>query len=182
VINGWYSKQIDYVLAFPQAESETDNLFMSIPKGFEMTKVVSPKDYVLHIRKNIYRQKQGSRVWHQHLNKKLEVAGLKQSQIDDCVYTYKRSIYILYPDDSILIGPDEQELVEITNRIQATGLEITNEGTIKDFLGVRIKRDERKGTVTLRQLHLIESILRDLCLNGNQVAMKGTPAKTSNIL
>jgi Reverse transcriptase (RNA-dependent DNA polymerase) len=169
VINGWYSKQIDYVLAFPQADSETNNLFMSILKGFEMTKGALPKDYVLHIRKNIYGEKQGSRVWHQHLNKKLEAAGLKQSQIDDCVYTYKISIYILYTDDSILIGPDEQELVEITDRIQATGLEITDDGAIEDFLGVRIKRDERKGTVTLRQPHLIESILQDLCLNGDQV-------------
>jgi Reverse transcriptase (RNA-dependent DNA polymerase) len=176
VINGWYSKQIDYVLAFPQADS------MSIPKGFEMTKGVSPKDYVLHIRKNVYGQKQGSRVWHQHLNKKLEVAGLKQSQIDDRVYTHKRLIYILYMDDSILVGPDEQELVKITNRIQATGLEITGKGTIEDFLGVRIERDEREGTVTLRQPYLIESILQDLRLNGDQVAMKGTPAKTSDIL
>jgi hypothetical protein len=116
VINGWYSKQIDYVLAFPQADYETDNLFMSILKGFEM--------------------KQGSRVWHQNLNKKLEVAGLKQSQIDDCIYNYyKKLIYILYMDDSILVGPDEQEVVEITNRIQAakvqskTSLGLESKGT-----------------------------------------------------
>jgi Reverse transcriptase (RNA-dependent DNA polymerase) len=135
VINGWYSKQINYVLAFPQADSKTDNLFMLILKGFEMTKGASPKDYVLHICKNIYGQKQGSRVWHQHRNKKLEAAGLKQSQIYDCIYTYKRLIYILYTDDSILVGPDEQELVEITNRIQAMGLKSPMKVQSKTFLG-----------------------------------------------
>ena len=182
IINNWYSKQIDYVLAFPQAKAETDDLYMAIPKGMELSEGASPKDFVLHIQKNIYGQKQGSRVWYLHLKSKLEEAGLKQSSVDDCIFTYKSSIYALYTDDSILTGPDEQELEEIVDRIRATGLDITDEGTIDDFLGVKIERDQAAGTVTLSQPHLAESILKDLRLDGDNVQVRDTPAKTSTIL
>ena len=35
LIHGWYTKQIDFVLAYTQADVECE-LFMTIPKGFEV--------------------------------------------------------------------------------------------------------------------------------------------------
>ena len=50
----WETRQIDYVLAFTQAEAECDELYMSIPRGYTMKNGENPKDYALHIKKNLY--------------------------------------------------------------------------------------------------------------------------------
>lgn len=43
-LHGWHTTQIDYVLAFPQAPVEKE-LFMKIPKGFELDGAEDPSDY-----------------------------------------------------------------------------------------------------------------------------------------
>ena len=67
--NGWHSKQLDYVLAFPQAPVEKE-IYMKIPKGFEIDGA-KPEDYVLKLHKNVYGQKQAGRVWNKYLVRKL---------------------------------------------------------------------------------------------------------------
>ena len=54
-IKGWKTRQVDFVLAFPQADIETE-LFMEIPKGFEHN--ASQKTHCLKLKKNLYGQKQ----------------------------------------------------------------------------------------------------------------------------
>ena len=56
-IHGWHTKQIDYVLAYPQAPVKKE-LYMQIPKGFMLEGNKNPKDYVLKLHKNVYGQKQ----------------------------------------------------------------------------------------------------------------------------
>jgi hypothetical protein len=43
--NGWKTRQLDYVLAFPQAPAERE-LYMKIPKGI---KVETEEEYVLRV-------------------------------------------------------------------------------------------------------------------------------------
>jgi len=45
IIQGWYSKQIDFIMAYTQAPVERD-MYMEVPKGFE---VEGDGDYVLQI-------------------------------------------------------------------------------------------------------------------------------------
>ncbi len=66
-MNNWHTRQLDYVLAFPQAPVERD-LYMEIPKGFTIEEGRSD-NYALKIHRNIYRQKQAGRVWNQYLVK-----------------------------------------------------------------------------------------------------------------
>ena len=85
-----------------------------------------------------------------------------QSTIDECVfYKSRRSLYVLYTDDSILAGPDESELNQIIQDMKRTGLKLTVKGDIIDFLVVQIER-KPDGTIHLTQLHLINQILEDL--------------------
>jgi endonuclease I len=46
LINGWHSRQLDFVLAYPQANIECD-LYMVIPAGFNVNG--NRKDYVLKL-------------------------------------------------------------------------------------------------------------------------------------
>lgn len=181
ILAGWYTRQIDYVLAYTQADVEMDNLYMELPKGFEVTGG-QPEEYVLHIRKNIYGQKQAGRVWYQHLSQKLvEDVGFKKSGVDDCVFYKGNVIYILYTDDSIIAGPSQREIDEVIQQMKDAKLDLTVEGDVGDFLGVKIER-LKDGSIKLTQPQLIDSILKDLRLDSPNVRTKVTPAKTSSIL
>ena len=176
----WQTRQIDYVQAFPQADAETDNLFMKIPRGYEIPG--APKDeYVLQIIKNIYGQKQAGRVWYKYLTAKLQSIGFIVSTIDPCLFYRQNCIYILYVDDSILAGPTDTELDEVIHDIKQVGLQITVEGDIGDFLGVNIDR-KADGTIHLTQPHLIDQILSDLRLDKANTTTKETPAKVNQLL
>ena len=50
----------------------------------------------------------------------------------------KIKMYILYTYDYIMAGIDEEQLRNIAADIKAPGLDITEEGDIKYFLGVKI--------------------------------------------
>ena len=51
IIHGWKARQMDFVLAFPQADVETP-LYMEVPWGFE-TKDGKAKEYCIELIKNV---------------------------------------------------------------------------------------------------------------------------------
>jgi hypothetical protein len=181
ILKGWKSRQIDFVQAYTQADAETDLLYMKVPKGFTVRSAYQDEEHVLKIHKNIYGQKQAGRVWNKHLVSKLQEAGFKQSGVDECIFYRGTCIYVLYTDDSILCGPDDKELDQIVKELRATGLDLTVEGDIGDFLGVKITK-QADGSVHMTQPHLIDNILRDLRLDKDNVATKTSPAPVSTIL
>ena len=77
----WNSKQIDFIMAFPQADIEHD-MYMSLPAGIVPTD--PSKDYILLLRKNLYGQKQASRVFYLYLKEGLMKIGFQPSKIDEC--------------------------------------------------------------------------------------------------
>lgn len=181
-LKGWHTKQIDFVLAYPQAKAETDHLYMKIPKGFEINGAAAKDDHVLHILKNIYGGKAAGRIWRKHLLSRLEKVGFKKSTVDENVFYRGSVMYVLYVDDSILAGPDANEIDQCIRDLQErTDLELTVEGDISDFLGVNLERKE-DGTIHLTQPHLINRILKDLRLDRDDVATKNTPARVGQLL
>ena len=89
-------------------------------------------------------------------------------------------MYGLYIDDSILGAPTRQELDVAIAAIKDAKLQITLEGDLADFLGVRIER-KSPNEIIFTQPHLIDNILNDL---GLQHAKDGkeTPTASSRIL
>ena len=178
---GWYTKQIDYVLAFPQAPVEKE-IYMRIPKSFEMGGTNGKDEYVLKLHRNVYGQKQAGRVWNKYLEEKLiRDVGFTKSKYDECVFYKGRTMYILYTDDSILADPSQKEIQSIIQQIRNTRLQITEEGDIQDFLGINIVCQDGR-TVELTQSHLIDQILNDLKMDDDKLKPKDTPSKSSTIL
>jgi len=62
IIHGWHTAQMDFVLAYPQADIEVP-LYMKMPKGFEC-EGYEPGKVVLELCKNLYGQKQAGHVWY----------------------------------------------------------------------------------------------------------------------
>ena len=90
-------------------------------------------------------------------------------------------ICVLYTDDSILAGPSKQRIQATIKQMQETGLQLTIEGDLEDFLGVNINRTSR-GAIHLTQPHLIDSILQDLRLKKGESKSKYTPMKLSTVM
>ena len=177
LIMNWKTYQVDFVLAYPQAPVGNDFVYMEIPKGFQLP---GDEDLVLKIQKNIYGRKDAGRIFHQYLKDKLESIGFKQSVHDECVFYHGSVVYVTYVDDSIIQGPDDEEIQEVLRKMKLAGLDYTIEGGIDDFLGVNIDRRE-DGTINFTQPQLINSILDEVGLKSDSKT-KDIPALSSRIL
>ncbi len=166
IIFGWSTRQLDFVLAYPQADIECE-LYMEVPKGCEVNG--SRKDYALKLLKNIYGQKQASRVWANFLAKGLEDLDFKKSDYEDCLFYRGRCVLMVYVDDTIIVGPTDVEVQEVVDLLDAN-FDVSDEGDLADYLGVKIVKLDN-GTITLTQPHLIDSILKDLHLSENSKTM-----------
>jgi hypothetical protein len=187
IINNWHTKQLDFVLAFPQADIERE-LYMKLPTGFSIEGMTlseeQKKDHVLKLVKNLYGQKQAGRVWYQHLRKNLIKLGFQPSEFDECVFYYGTTIFIVYTDDTILLGPDKKEIETIFKKLKST-FNIEDQGELSDYLGIKIIRN-KDGTMEWSQPTLIQSILKELGLmdvqGKNQPTTRTTPSLTTVIL
>ena len=83
-MNKWHTRQIDFVLAYPQVDNKTE-LFMKLPRGIELPGV-SNDTHCLRLKKNIYGQKQVGREWVKHLQAGLRNIGFTPSKVDECVW------------------------------------------------------------------------------------------------
>jgi hypothetical protein len=115
ILQNWDTRQIDFVLAFPQADVECD-IYMEVPVEFVLPG--DKKKYCLKLIKNIYGTKQAGRVWNRHVKKGLLELGYKPSIIDPCVYYRRKTVFMIYVDDGIFAGPDRGEIERLIKEMQ----------------------------------------------------------------
>jgi Reverse transcriptase (RNA-dependent DNA polymerase) len=63
VIRGQFTRQLDFVMAYPQTDMSADPVYVEIPKGFEFEE--SRDSCCLHVLKNIYIGQDVGRTWGQ---------------------------------------------------------------------------------------------------------------------
>jgi hypothetical protein len=80
----WKTRQIDFVLAFPQANVECE-LYMELPRGL-IFEGCHRDTHCLKLLKNLYGQKHAGHVWHEYLVEGLIERHFKQSVVDNCVF------------------------------------------------------------------------------------------------
>ena len=149
----WPTRQLDYVLAFPQAPNERE-LYMTIQKGYKVHQGKT-SDHVLKLKNNLYGQKRSGRVWNRYLIKKLKSIGFVQSEHDEYVLYRGKVIYILYTDDSIITAPNNALIQAAIDDIKNNGLNMTDEGSIEDFLRVNIAH-LKDFSIHFHQPHLMD--------------------------
>ncbi len=81
----FYSKAIDFVLAFLQAEIDV-NIWMYLPIGFQVDTENESKSYILKFNKSHYGFKQESLNWFKKLKQGLINHGFHPSANDPCLY------------------------------------------------------------------------------------------------
>ena len=182
IMNGWASRQIDFVLAYPQADIET-TMFMEIPRGYKFKG--SRLTHCLELVKNLYGQKQAGRVWNQYLHDGLIARGFRQSTVDMSLYFRGKVALLIYTDDGILIGPTPSDIDDVIKLLKGKAgkksefkaFNMTDEGDLCDYLGVKVDHLPN-GTIKLSQPHLIQQILEDLGFN-EKTTTKNTPAPST---
>jgi hypothetical protein len=183
LINGWHTRQYDFVLAYPHADVEVP-LYMDIPRGFKVPGKGRNKDYCLRVKKNLYGQKQAGRIWNLFVDKGLKAAGFEPSDIDPCLYFRGSTILMIYVDDCLVIDPKEDNIKKAFEDIKSQGFDMTDEGNLKDYLGVDVDRRDN-GTIHLSQPKLMTRILSTIgfkTLGKNPTKPKDNPALIGNTL
>jgi hypothetical protein len=184
ILNMKVTRQIDFVLAFPQADIECD-LYMEIPKGFKFEG--TRDEYCLLLVANLYGQKQAGRVWNQYLDDGLVARGFEQSKVDMCLYFHpKYNVNLLiYTDDGILTGDSDADIDAVIELLRLPAgsegehraFDLTDEGTLNEYLGVKVEHLV-DGSIKLSQPHLIQQIIDDIGFDDRTVA-KPTPAAST---
>jgi len=180
----WEIYTWDIKQAFPNAEIDTNNLYINLPIGFEeyilnkalenitnlelksyIQAIIKSKEYkniVCRLNKALYGLKQASRQWQIYLTKILEKLGFSILKIDNSIFIHKtKEIVLATHVDDIIVFSKNIDLIntlyrDITN---ISKLEITNLGEIKEFLGVEIIRDRTKKSLIITQKSFINKIL-----------------------
>ena len=104
------------------------------------------------------------------------------SKFDPCLYCRGSIIFMVYIDDCIVLGPDNQSINKVVTDLRACSqcFTIDAQGDIGDILGIQVQKQD-DGSIKLTQLQLIESIIKDLHLQSGSNPKK-MPAVTTNLL
>ena len=94
---------------------------------------------MLQLKKNLYGSKQGSRVWYNFLKQGLLNQGFEQSKTDPAVFYKGQTIFVVYVDNGILIGPNKEEIDNIIEDIWKE-YNLTDEGDLNKYPGIQMKR------------------------------------------
>lgn len=176
ILNKWQTRQIDFVLAYPQAKVNRP-MYMKLPQCFAFEG--STNHHVLSLKQNVYGSAQAGRVWFLHLKTYLLKHGFKQSKVDPCVYFYGRCFLLVYVDDVIIGGPTNADIDELLEVLK-DNVDLEDQGSIADYVGVHVQQRDND-TIEMTQPHLIRSILKDLNLD-DQSKTASTPALSSVLL
>ena len=158
----WYSKQMDFILAYPHAPMEVPP-YMNFPKGYKFKEGITMKTHVLKLIKNLYGQKQAGRVWNKYLHEGLSEIGFVPSKLEPCLYYREKVTLLVYIDDCIMFSPTEKELGKVVEEMRNSSKKFRVEDLrdVKVFLGIQVIK-HKDGSIELTQPQLIESILKDL--------------------
>ena len=177
---GWQSRQLDFVMAYPQAPAVM-LLYMRLPQGYQRCRMTR-KTHALKLICNVYGQKQAGRVWNKFMDKGMKDIGFTPSKLDPCLYYRGSVLFLVYIDDCIVFGPNAQDIDQVVTDLQSCPQQFTvdDQADVGDFLGIQIKR-QADSSVHLSQPHLMDSIMKDLHLQQGSNP-KTTPTVTSTLL
>jgi hypothetical protein len=161
LLSVWSTKQVDFVLSYPQAPIEFD-MYMNLPKGIQMANG-DRNTHVIKLLKNLYGKKQAGRVWNKHLTSGLVKIGFVQSKVDECVFYRDGVIFMVYVDDAIFLCLNMGKIYQAILELRAAGYDIEDMGDLNDYLGINFE-SLPGGKVKLSQPHPIDAILRDFKL------------------
>ena len=86
LLNKIHLRSTDFILAFPQADTDVD-IFMELPIGVDVPKDETINDYVVYLLKNLYGLRQASKTYFEYLCDHLRATPIKMepSRVEPCI-------------------------------------------------------------------------------------------------
>lgn len=155
------TRQIDFSNAFAQTDiPATEDVYVEMPSHFSSTDGI---DSVLKLNKALYGQLDSPKRWWFKIRAGLIKRGLVSSTVDPCLFISKHIICMCYVDDICLVATSQKRIDDFLQTFKDDGdefnWEMTEEGTINDFLGIKITRSASERTWTMTQTGLIDKVL-----------------------
>ena len=139
---------------------------MSQPDGF---KVPGHENWACKLSKSLYGLKQSPRQWYKRFDSFMINQKYTRSQFDHCVYFRKLQdgtfVYLLlYVDDMLIASKNKREIDRLKAQLSSE-FEMKDLGEAKKILGMEIKRDKVKGTISLTQTQYLKKVLQRFGIN-----------------
>ncbi|KAJ0480224.1 putative RNA-directed DNA polymerase [Helianthus annuus] len=139
---GWPLHQFDVKNAFLHGELK-EEVYMEAPPGF--TGNFKTKE-VCRLKKTLYGLKQSPRAWFGRFTLAMKGYGFRQSNSDHTLFLKQRgkliTCLIIYVDDMIISGNDEEELRKLNANLFAE-FQMKDLGRLKYFLGIEVLRSKQ---------------------------------------
>ena len=145
--------QFDVKTAFLYGDLK-ETIFMEYPEGYS-----NPQGKVCKLIKSLYGLKQAPRQWNLKFDTFLKKFNLNRSRVDRCLYyNDDRTLFlVIYVDDGLVASTNQKLLENLVSYLKKNfDLKVME---CEAFLGFKVKRDRRAGTLDLHQSHYIEKIL-----------------------
>jgi hypothetical protein len=163
---GLESKQIDYTLAFCQADLDKP-IYVEMPQSFAVS------GQVLMLKKSLYGLAIAPKLFFETLKEALESRGFVPSKIDPCMFVHKKMICLVYVDDCLFFGKDGKDIDSMIKSLK-TSFDLNEEDNVAGFLGIKLNyRDD--GSIQLQQEGLTERIIAALGLEEATSRTADTP-------
>uniref|UniRef100_A0A6N2MH16 Integrase catalytic domain-containing protein n=1 Tax=Salix viminalis TaxID=40686 RepID=A0A6N2MH16_SALVM len=151
-LRNWSLYQMDVENAFLHGDL-LEEVYMSPPPGYRR----QGEQMVCRLHKSLYGLKQASCTWFQRFSSAVQEIGFQQSQADYSLFTMVRGEFItmilLYVDDMIITGNDEQEIRKLKQFLNGC-FRIKDLGLLKYFLGVEVARSKEGISICQRKYTL----------------------------
>jgi hypothetical protein len=151
--HSWHWKQMDVDTAFLNSELD-EEIYMNQPIGFN-----DKSNRVCRLLKTIYGLKQASRMWYKTLKGFLESKGLKQSEVDPCIYFSDGMIIFVYVDDIIISADSAEKMQNLSQEFQKQ-FKMKDIGKPKRILGFDLHEIENGNGIHLSGQNMIIELLK----------------------
>lgn len=146
--------QFDVKTAFLHGDLE-EEVYMDLPPGYTAS---TETKVVCKLRQALYGLKQSPQAWFGRFSLTMRKYGSKQSNSDHTLFLKhklgKVTVLILYVDDTIITGDDEEEISRRQKKL-ATEFEMKNLGGLKYFLGIEVARS-RQGIFLSQRKYVLD--------------------------
>jgi hypothetical protein len=151
-------ESVDISSAYLNGQLE-EEVYMRQPEGF----VENGNDWFWRLYKSLYGLKQAGRCWHNKLNEVLEQMGFKRLICEHSIWVYSRGtsriIIPVFIDDMTIAAKTKEEIAQVKDELKAH-FKLRDLGPTSWLLGVEIKRNRSKCSITLSQRQYILDILQ----------------------
>lgn len=130
LMNNWKVSYFDVPTAFLQSRLESQ-IYIYPPEG------VNTKSNVLRLNRPLYGLRESPSAWSQTLHTFLSAFGLERSKRDVCVYTNKKMALVVFVDDILTAGDDEELATALFKKFSARKIP-----KITEFLGFSLNIEE----------------------------------------